>query len=206
MPRRLEFWRGLATALRSGRSVFLARVVESTAHSPGTAGAALYATLDAPPVGTVGGGAMELRLLERARKALGGGERVRQLVDLHHRRDVPEVPDSADAVPGERSGMICAGRQTNLYLTLTPEDEPTVSAWLDALELERGALRTDAAGLTVVADGGPSPRLRRGAAWRFDEPALERRRLAILGGGHCGRALARLMAGMGWRVRLFDTR
>ncbi|MEO1369822.1 MAG: XdhC family protein, partial [Acidobacteriota bacterium] len=99
MPGRTDFWRGVEAALGSGRSVFVARVVESTAHSPGTPGAALYATSDAPPVGTVGGGAMELRLLERARKALGAGERVRELVDLHHRRDAPDG--------GQRSGMMC---------------------------------------------------------------------------------------------------
>ncbi|MEM8996762.1 MAG: XdhC/CoxI family protein [Acidobacteriota bacterium] len=199
MPGRLEFWRGLEAALRSGRPAFVARVVESTAHSPGTSGAALYATPDAPPVGTVGGGAMELRLLERARTVLGTGERVRELVDLHHRRDAPPG--------GEPSGMICAGRQTNLYLTLTPAEAPEVAAWTEALSAERGVLRTYGAGLTVLRDGGDGPpRLERGAAWRFDEPALERRRLAILGAGHCGRALARLMAGMGWRVRLFDTR
>ncbi|MEM1179591.1 MAG: XdhC family protein [Acidobacteriota bacterium] len=209
MSKRLDFWRQLADALRRGESVFLTRVADSTDHSPGTPGAALFVAGDGRRIGTIGGGAMELRWLAKAKATLESGESVRRLVEVHHRRDVEEEPGV------ERSGMICAGRQTNIDVTVTPEDLPTLEAWLLALERERGVLRTDVDGLRVLEEDRAEPRVDRGesrggawhgAAWRYDETAVERRRLVILGAGHCGRALARLMLGIGWRVCLFETR
>ena len=199
MSLKIAFWRDLEVALRAGQRAFLALVVDSTAHSPGTTGAGLFVCAERT-VGTIGGGVMELGVIERARAVLGAEETVREVVDLRHRRDV-EAGE-------ERSGMICAGRQTNLYLTLEPTDVETILAWLDQLQNEQGALRIDSAGLEVMSgDDAPTrDRLERGEAWSYLLPALERRRLAILGGGHCGQALARLMSQLGWRVTVWETR
>ena len=46
----------------------------------------------------------------------------------------------------------------------------------------------------------------RQGAWRYEEDLLNRRRLAVIGGGHCAAALAEVTARRGCRVRLFDSR
>ena len=45
-----------------------------------------------------------------------------------------------------------------------------------------------------------------GERWRYEEDLLGRRRLAVIGGGHCAVALAEAMARLGYRARIFDTR
>ncbi|MEM8933126.1 MAG: XdhC family protein [Acidobacteriota bacterium] len=195
-----ELWHHIARALTGGRRGVLALVVDSTAHSPGTTGAGLFVDDRGERIGTIGGGVMEKRVVDRAMAALSDGETWCALVDLHHRRDV-------DQVDGERSGMICAGRQTNLYRTLDIEDGAVIAAWLDA---GSGRLVVDSiGGLSFDPDGSPTAAAcleRHDEGWSWSEPAVLGRRLAVLGGGHCGQALGRLMRETGWAVSVWETR
>lgn len=199
-----RFWGGVAGVLKEGEPVFVAVVAAASAHSPGTAGARLWLAPDGRRAGTIGGGVMELRLVDRARKLLVKAEPYSALEELHH---------SADAA-GSRSGMICAGRQTNLSLVCRPDrDLVPVESLLDHLVGDRSCRLSihSQRGLAVVAsDPEPtaSPRvlIRYGDEWTYEEEMRERRRLAIFGGGHCGQALARVMAGIGWYVSVWETR
>ncbi len=200
----LEFWRSVDRRLEAGETLFLALVAENTRHSPGTAGARLLVSSTGERAGTIGGGIMEHRLIERAGEILGGGgEFEPEVQTLHHQR-------SAD---GELSGMICAGSQTNLYLRCRPERE-LAAARRAARLLETGRSGT----LSITGDGmavaesepdlsGPPVVLERGAeGWRYVEQLLNRRRLAVLGGGHCAAALTHVMARLGYDVFVFETR
>lgn len=206
-----SFWSRVAATLGDGRRVLLAVVAESSVHSPGTAGAKMFVAEDGERMGTIGGGVMELRVLERAKELMGHGvdgpwaERA----EMVHRKNLgdEEVRDEA----AQRSGMICAGRQTNLYALLDPENDlGVVKEIVKAVEAGGGWWGVDSSGGLRVGESPltPPPRTlhRKGDAWHFTESLLERRRLAILGGGHCGQALARLMAGVGWHVSMWETR
>ena len=204
MSRALEFWRTLASRLEAGEKVFLALVAANTRHSPGTVGARLLLSESGRRAGTIGGGVMEYKLLERAAEVLRGGEFAPEIQTLHHSR----------SAQGERSGMICAGSQTNLYLLCRPESELPVVRRVTVLveEGRSGELSIDPRGLTVE-DREPDfsrPRVvlerAAGGDWRYVEQLLNRRRLAILGGGHCALALARVMSGLGYDVAVFETR
>lgn len=256
-----SFWSRVAAALEDGRRVMLAVVAESSVHSPGTAGAKMFVAEDGERFGTIGGGVMELRVLDRAAELLGAaktGPWAERAEVVHRKRlDDEEVTDQA----AERSGMICAGKQTNLYALLGPaEDLEVVREIVVRLERGDGWWGFDSLGRLAVGgksplaplsqggnQGGEPPRaqvdfaekpastqaeikagrecspLKKGEsegdfafesrrleraddAWQFTESLLERRRLAILGGGHCGQALARLMSGVGWHVSVWETR
>ncbi len=201
----LTFWQSLAGRLHAGEPAFLALVAANTRHSPGTAGARLFVTRDGEPHGTIGGGIMEHRVLQRAAAALAQQEPFApELLTLHHSK----------STDGERSGMICAGSQTNLYLVCHPEtDTPAIDRLVALLAEDRsGSLVIDPGGLRVE-EQPPDPARPRmhleqdnGDGWRYEEQLLERRRLAILGGGHCGQALARAMAPLGYATTVFETR
>ena len=198
-----HFWSYLDRHLAAGRKVFLAVVAENTAHSPGTAGARMFLSEDGERVGTIGGGIMEHKLLQRAAEILKGDDFPPEIQTLHHRR----------AADGERSGMICAGSQTNLYLVCRPEEDlETVERLVSLLDAGRsGALRIDARGIEVVEEAPDLSRPqilleRDGEGWRYEEQLLNRRRMAILGGGHCALALARTMGRLGYDVSVFETR
>lgn len=205
-----RFWSRLAAALDDGRRVLLAVVAESSVHSPGTAGAKMFVAEGGERVGTIGGGVMELRVLERADELLEAGEPggwARRAEMVHRRRLEDEVSDQA----AEHSGMICAGRQSNLYVLLRPEaDSATAAELVQRLERGDGWWGLDSSGGFRVGKSplAPQPRTltRTDTSWTYTESLLERRRLAILGGGHCGQALARLMAGAGWHVAVWETR
>ena len=106
-------------------------VAEHTRHSPGTTGAKLLVAKDRDPVGTIGGGIMEYSLMKRAIGILENSSFTPEIQMLSHRKSGPE----------EKSGMICAGKQTNLYYLCLPEkDGETVERIVHLLNHNRSAL------------------------------------------------------------------
>ena len=189
---RLLFWRGLLAELEAGHPVFLAWVVDATAHSPGTRGARQWISASGARQGTIGGGIMEKKLEERAAALLATPPpHFFELRTLHHRRDGE----------GERSGMICAGAQRNLTLLLRPEEHCR-----QVVELVRH-LEADLPGFLVLSESGiavaEGPEA---AAGEYRENLQNPRLVAIFGGGHCGQALAKQMALLDYDVLLFETR
>ena len=198
------FWRALAGHLEHGERVFLALVVENTRHSPGTAGARLLLAESGQRAGTIGGGIMEHKLLERAREILRAEDFAPEIQTLHHRR----------SAAGERSGMICAGSQTNLYALCRPEsDLVTVRhAAVLAEDGRSGTLSIGPRGMSVeetpedLTQPQVTLEVHDDGGWCYVEQLLNRRRLALLGGGHCAAALTHAMSRLGYDVFVFETR
>lgn len=207
-----RFWHQLAHHLRQGRSVFVALVVDHTRHSPGTSGARMLITLSGGEEGTgsgviasgtIGGGIMEHRLIERAKDVLRRGEPFAEVAALHHSRD---------KAAGQPSGMICAGRQSNLYFLCRPSSEGTAVDRLCTL-VDRGesaVLEISHQGWRVEARAAdfdrPQHRLEVSSDGEFvyRQQLLNRRRLALFGGGHCALALASLTQRLGYEVFAFE--
>ena len=197
------FWGLVGDNLERGERVFVACVAEHTRGSPGTAGAKLLVAEGGDLFGTVGGGMMEHRLVEQARELLRGDGTQPEKRTLVH----------SDTAEGERSGMVCEGSQTNVFCVLAGDrDRATVAAIAGAVREDRPAwMAIDADGLKLaereVNFSRPQYALTGdGESWRYEEDLLVRRRLAVLGGGHCAVALAETMARLGYRTQIFDTR
>lgn len=200
----MQFWKTLLEHLESGEPAFVAFVADNTAHSPGTRGAKLFVRPDGSTEGTIGGGVMEAGIIELGLNALGDGLFEPDFQVLYHRAKGK----------GEKSGLICAGHQTNVYFVCEPErDLPVVEDVVARIENdEAGLLHVDSTGLRLVDEGEISPatapiRLVEDAdGWRYEEQLLNWKRAAIIGGGHCGLALSRVLANLGYVVTIFDTR
>ncbi len=197
----LAFWEALKDHLSARRRVFLALVVEHTRHSPGSAGARLFVSEDGTLCGTIGGGVMEHRLIETARERIRDSWTGGEIITLFHR----------DTGPGQKSGMHCAGSQTNLYYGLDPDSHlPVVRDICHAIRtgLDAGVKITASEISLFETSGGGSQRLLRelGGQWVYEERLLNRNRLVVMGSGHCGLALSRLMCDLGYDVTVFDTR
>lgn len=198
------FWRAVLARLDAGTPLFVTLVVANTRGSPGTLGARMLVDATGHSLGTIGGGIMEANIVASARERLRAGhDAPPALQPLEHRNK----PGTAHP-----SGLICAGEQTNLNLWLRPErDAAAIRAFCAALDAEAGeraTLQIDAEGLRVVhGDDAAGMQLQGdGAQWRYCEGSVSTLRLAIVGGGHCGKALARLAADVGYDVDVFDTR
>ena len=189
--------------LSCGNPVFFACVAANTEGSPGTVGARMFVRRDGTQEGTIGGGAMELALLDHGRAALGGEPSRPTMETLWHRK----------TGPGLKSGMICSGSQTNVYLVCEPEASmEVVQQILEGYDrVPQVRLVIDAEGWRVEPEDGasggtPIRLLQVDPDWRYEERLIHGRRIAIAGAGHCGKALSRTMHQLGFHVSVFDTR
>src|SRR5687767_6060750 len=106
-------------------------VAESSGSSPGRQGYKMAVGADRELMGSIGGGVMEVNLVEQSRVVLDAGTRGRgdagtSLSEQVHRKNA-----------SNSSGMICSGRQTIIFKLLTPTDVEAVEAIVDALKSRR---------------------------------------------------------------------
>ncbi len=145
-----SYWETAASLLEERQKVFLALVAEHTQHSPGTTGAKLLVAKECDPLGTIGGGIMEHTLVNRAQEILSNGHFIPEIHTLNHQKSGTD----------EQSGMICAGKQTNLYYVCEPEkDGKPVGKLIQILnEGQPAILSISPEGMTCLLYTYPSPR------------------------------------------------
>ncbi|MBD2188027.1 XdhC family protein [Pseudanabaena mucicola] len=199
----LEFWKTLLDHLEHNHPVFLAMVAAHSQGSPGVTGAKLGIVATGEIFGTIGGGVMEHNIIEYGRQMLAQGEFVPRLQTLHHRL----------AGEGEKSGMICAGSQTNLYYLCRPDrDRKTLAKVLHLRAADVSAyLYITSLGMAIIEEpmdlSQPKIKLYQGDDhWQYREQLRNCDRIAIIGGGHCSLALSQVMAQLDYEVFVFDTR
>ena len=154
-------------------------------------------------IGTIGGGTMEHKLIDCAKKILTREDFKPKIQTLYHRT----------SGSGDKSGMICSGSQTNLYYSCHPSrDRETIEKVVSLVERDiSGLLLIDSSGMSVqeqaVNLAQPAIQLiQESGSWRYEEQLLNRKRIAIIGGGHCSLALSRVMSQLDYEVLVFDTR
>jgi xanthine dehydrogenase accessory factor len=107
--------------------------------------------------------------------------------------------------------MICGGTVKVAVCPLAPADAGTVRSVLDHLDRRTSALLSlSPAGLSVHAGGGGTrhPVFTESAngVWRYEEPLLTSDTVYIVGGGHVGLALSRLLDTLDLRIVVLDPR
>lgn len=203
MHKELELWQFIATRLGRGESVMLLVVAESSGSSPGRQGYKMAVGGDGELSGSIGGGVMEVGLVEESRRLLSepsasaGGFR-----EQVHRKNAPNS-----------SGMICSGKQTVIYSRLTNSDIDTVNRIQHSLQdREPIAITIDESGLRLAGSSTRSPDALETdfaateTTFRYTEPLGFKNDLYIIGGGHCALALSELMSRMDFYISLFDDR
>jgi xanthine dehydrogenase accessory factor len=179
-------------------------VAESSGSSPGRQGYKMVVASDGELLGSIGGGMMEVNLVERSRgilrDAATGGRGDAAVVEQVHRKQAANA-----------SGMICSGWQTVIFRQLTPHDTRTVDEINDALkDRRRDFLFLSTHQFAIM------PRQYQNADFIFERPTEtefnypERlgfeNELYIIGGGHCALALSELMSKLDFHLTLFDDR
>lgn len=189
---------------QGGRAV-LCTVVGSMGSAPRGAGARMALRPDGSALGTIGGGSAERLAMERAKKLLAG-------------EGTPGLMEYTMGGAGSNTGMVCGGAATVCFQLLTPDDLPA----LDKLS----RLLTDGIPCTLALDcTGEAPRLLAFGEGELppalsarpgDRPVLEDGVytepmgldgvLYLFGAGHVGQALGPLLAQVGFRVVVLDSR
>jgi xanthine dehydrogenase accessory factor len=206
--RESEIWQFAAERLKQNAPVMLLVVAESTGSSPGRQGFKMAVAEDEMS-GSIGGGVMEVALVEQARALLpvapASNSFIRHQV---HQKNSPEP-----------SGMICSGKQTVIFFRLAPSHLEAVTEIVEALEKnERKILRITQDEFGVRASAGKDLPPEDGAqnkGWTLSKDSQEftyeeklgyKNQLFIVGGGHCALALSELMSKMDFHISLFDDR
>lgn len=183
-------------------------VAESSGSSPGRLGYKMAVAAEDELIGSIGGGVMEVRLVEQSRAilsepvAIATGFPNGKIVDQVHRKDVPNA-----------SGMICSGRQTVIFKQLNSNDLRTVEVIIDALEhFRRDLLLITSTDLKVAVSGDSDKipdfhfKIASDNEFEFEERLGPKNELYIIGGGHCSLALSQLMSNMDFHISIFDDR
>ena len=186
-------------------------VAESSGSSPGRSGYKMAVAADGELIGSIGGGIMEVRLVEQAKvkskKAIGKNR-------SEIRNPQSEISEQVhQKTSPNSSGMICSGKQTVIFRLLTPEHTEKIAAIIKALEERASAflIMTTTQFSVEPPEGGTQnkdfkfEKLADGEFTYFERlgPTNE---LYIVGGGHCALALSELMSKMDFHIRIFDDR
>ncbi|WP_246824679.1 XdhC family protein [Olsenella sp. HMSC062G07] len=191
---------------RAGRPFALAGVLATRGSMPRGAGARMALLSDGSWLGTVGGGRVEQMAMDRCRAVLEG-----------------TASGSLEWLTHAKTGMACGGDALlSVRRSLGPEDETRLLADL----LERGRQdepsvidedwsdeRRPRVSLTSVSDIDPGDLratielpLWDEARRRYSEPIGADPMAYVFGAGHVGQALCPVLAGVGFRVTVFDDR
>jgi xanthine dehydrogenase accessory factor len=203
----VQFWEFVHENLLAGEPLMLLLVVESGGSSPGRPGFKMALTPGGARCGTIGGGSAEKDVVDQAQALLARGTGRPRLLKLLHREGAPAPRRAAVRF----SGGICSGWQRVALLMLAGTDSGAVDSLLFALRRNRpGRLLVSPQGLEFRPGRRSAPggafRMGDGADWAYAEETGLRPTLTIVGGGHVGLALSRLMAALDFHVRVLDDR
>ncbi|MFN2500657.1 MAG: XdhC family protein [Pyrinomonadaceae bacterium] len=202
MIKELELWQFILERLRRNEPVMLLVVAKSSGSSPGRAGYKMAVAADGQLCGSIGGGIMEIALVEEAKAEISPAANgvVSKLIEQVHQKNSPSA-----------SGMICSGRQTVILHLIKPD--PVLIAEIEAfieddnamtltLTPNRLAIRPDAAetGASTAFDQLSE------TEFQYSERLGYTNELYIIGGGHCSLALSDLMSKLDFRITVLDDR
>jgi xanthine dehydrogenase accessory factor len=218
MRKELELWQFVSERLKQKQNVMLLVVAESAGSSPGRQGFKMAVAADALS-GSIGGGLMEVNLVELAREVLEGkGQKAKGKSKSENSDDSAfRTPHSAIVEQVHQknsphsSGMICSGRQTVIFFKLNSENLKSVNEIVRALKKQQPKiLRISNSEFEIAENNGSGFdfRFERNGetGFTFEERLGFKNRLFIVGGGHCALALSELVSKMDFHIALFDDR
>ena len=193
----MDVWKFIADKLSTAQPVMLIYVLDSEGSSPGRSGFKMAVAIDETICGTIGGGIMEHKLVEKAKVMLQKNEMevllMRQYHDKQHTTD--------------QSGMICLGNQMNVFITVTQTDKKTIETILQegpyTIQLSPKGLSVHE---SVPADKNHSLQFKSNEDWLYKEKINQRPVIHIIGGGHVSLALSELMCFLGFYSKVYDDR
>jgi xanthine dehydrogenase accessory factor len=181
-------------------------VAASSGSSPGRAGYKMAVAANGELSGSIGGGIMEVNLVEQSRAILTDPIAAHHLspilIEQEHRKN-SEHP----------SGMICSGRQTVIRKIIGPDELERVEVVITALKQgnEPSLIISESEFGTFPAEAPPQnfplPNFERaGDTFRYIDKLGPKNELYIIGGGHCSLALSELISRLDFKITVFDDR
>lgn len=192
----MNIWSFIRSKLESGNRICLMVVIQSTGSSPGRAGFKMAVSEDGQLAGSVGGGVMEYKLVERARKQFSVVKPAFILKQDHE-------PNGSE----DSSGMICSGTQYVAFYLIEPAHLSAISDMIHMpqadLIFDENGFHSELSHMETTGSSFISPDLKE---WKLVEKSGIVNRLFIIGGGHVSVAVSRLFKMLDFHVIVLDDR
>ncbi|HQW82813.1 MAG TPA: XdhC family protein [Ferruginibacter sp.] len=189
----MEVWKFILDKLTAGNNVMLLYVLQSEGSSPGRQGFKMAVANDSELCGTIGGGIMEHKLVEKAKMLLQQNEKTFLLQHQYH--DKEKIKD--------QSGMICSGSQLNAFIPLSSTDIDTINK---IISFPFKYIKLSAQGLQFSEEALAGLEYQTDNHWQYGDVINTQSVIHIIGGGHVGLALSELMKYLGFYIKLYDDR
>ncbi len=199
MHKHLPIWNLIFQSLDQQIPVTLLYVLESLGSSPGRQGFCMAVNANSHMAGSIGGGIMEHRLVEIAKKKFVQDQNLIIRKQVH------------DKMSGKNSsGMICSGEQSILIYVVTAEDKSTIQHIISLLENNRNAtliLSPDGIKVDETTPFKDHEFVKYSEEnWCYKEKLGYKNLLSIIGGGHCSLAFSEIMRRMDFYINVYDKR
>jgi len=180
-------------------------VAESSGSSPGRQGYKMAVAADGGLCGSIGGGVMEVRLVEECRAILSKPDANAAMFSGFELKEQVHQKRSPNA-----SGMICSGKQTVIFKGLDPGNLPDIEAVIRDLNKtghERVLITPHEFSIAPSSDLADYIFAKfTETDFLYQERLGPKNDLYIIGGGHCALALSELMSSMDFSINIFDDR
>ncbi len=195
----MEVWQYINHNLHNSNKIILLWVLESEGSSPGRRGFKMAVSANGGFDGTIGGGMMEHKLVEKAKTLLASDETeislMRQYHDKQHSKD--------------QSGMICSGSQLIAFVPISINEKKIIEGVVKSLEngiKDFVLLNPEGINITEADQKIIGLKYSTDKDWQYAEYIDQRPVIHIIGGGHVGLALSELMSYLGFYIKLYDNR
>ncbi|MGD9978403.1 MAG: XdhC family protein [Bacteroidales bacterium] len=195
-------WKFIQKKVEQNNKIILIVVAESQGSSPGKVGFKMAVSSDGAINGSIGGGVMEYRLVELARENLRHPANAPFLKRQVHQHDAPE----------DKSGMVCSGEQTNIFIPVGIDNRTTINGIIKMLNeggngilvVNRDGFRFETA--KISPDKGTATFLQNSDGWQYSECLGFKETVYIFGAGHISLPLSQILGLLDFRVEVFDNR
>ncbi|MEI6947198.1 XdhC family protein [Paraflavisolibacter sp. H34] len=200
MNKQLITWQFIHKSLSKGIPVMLLYVLHSKGSSPGRQGFFMAVNAAGEMEGSIGGGIMEHKLVERAKDKLVSGEEEHTLrLQVH------------DKSARHQSGMICSGEETVFLYRVHADEIALIERMVHCLQQNGdGLLALSPAGIRFLEGAAPDGdyyfQKISDDDWKYEEKIGYKNQLYLVGGGHCALAFSRLLYNMDFYTRLYEDR
>lgn len=192
----MNIWSFIHSKLESGNRILLLVVIQSTGSSPGRAGFKMAVSEDGQLAGSIGGGVMEYKLVELARKQFSV---VKPAFLLKQDHEQTGTEDS--------SGMICSGSQYVAFYPVNQSNLPFLSGINESSKIQIEYSENGFSATESTEEPPSQPFVSKDLKqWKLVEQLGVENRLFIIGGGHVSVAVSQLFKMLGFQVTVLDDR
>jgi len=197
----MTIWDFIYNQLSLDNRLILIVVTETKGSSPGRVGFKIAVSESGEFLGSIGGGIMEHNMVELARKKLRENSN-----EIFVKRQIHNPESEHD-----KSGMICSGEQTQVFIPLSKSDLKTFSSLYNSInEGRKGSLIINGKGASFLSDHHLEKsivsRFENEENWEYAEQTGLTDTVYIFGAGHISLPLSQILRMLGFRVIVFDDR